>query len=150
MKIEVETHVAAAPDIVYAVVTDIAHWPDFIRSIDLIEILTAGAVTDGMRFRETRTMFGRSATEEMTVAKLAPPHRFDLIAENHGTRYLAVHDIAPAAGGSRLRLVFEVTPVTLAAKMGAIIGLMFKGAVTNQLRSDLTDIKAEAERRAQR
>jgi carbon monoxide dehydrogenase subunit G len=150
MKIEVEIEIAAAPDVVYAVVTDIAHWPDFVRATQLTEILTTGAIAAGTNFRETRTMIGRTATEEMTVALLDPPRRFHVTAENHGTRYLARHEIAPAAGGSRLTLVFEGTAVTLGAKLGEVIATLFKGAVTKQFRSDLEDVKAEAERRARR
>ena len=148
MKIEIEADIAAPLEAVYATVTDIAHWQDFIRAVERLEILNPGPVAVGTKFRETRTMFGRTATEEMTVATLAPPHRFDLTAENHGTRYRAVHEITAAPDGSRLRLVFEGTAVTFGARLGMVIGFLFKGAVTKQLQSDLADIKAEAERRA--
>jgi carbon monoxide dehydrogenase subunit G len=148
MKIEVETEVAAPPDVVYATVTDVVRWPDFMRGVERVEILTPDPLAAGTMFRETRTMFGRSATEEMTVAVLDPPRRFDLTAENHGTRYHIAHEVSAAGDGSRLRLSFEGTPVTLAAKIGSVVALLFKGAVMKQLRSDLADVKAEAERRA--
>jgi hypothetical protein len=148
MKIEVEAGIAAPPDVVYATVTDIARWPDFARATQHLEVLTPGPLAIGTRFRETRTMFGRTATEEMTVAALDPPRRFDLTAENHGTRYLARHDIEPTPSGSRLRLVFEGEAVTFAGKLGMLIGVLFKGAVKKQLQADLDDVKAEAERRA--
>jgi carbon monoxide dehydrogenase subunit G len=150
MKIEVETEIAAPAAVVYATVSDLARWQDFMRGIERLELLTEGPVGVGTKFRETRTMFGRSATEEMTVARLEPPRRFDLTAESHGTRYLAVHEVVPAADGARLRLVFEGTAVTLSAKLGMLLGLLFKGAVRKQLQSDLADIKAEAERRTHR
>lgn len=148
MKIEIGTDIAAPPEAVYATITDIAHWQDFIRAVERLEILNPGPVAVGTKFRETRTMFGRTATEEMTVAVLDPPRRFDLTAENHGTCYRAVHEITATPGDSRLRLVFEGTAVTFGARLGMVIGFLFKGAVTKQLQSDLADIKAEAERRA--
>lgn len=147
MKIEVETEVAAPPEIVYAALTDVTHWPQFLRAVTRIEVLTPGAVAAGTTFRETRTMFGRSASEQMTVAALDPPRRFVLTAESHGMRYRTIQEIAAAGSGSRLRLSFEGTPVTLAAKIGSVLALLFKGALTKQLLSDLTDVKAEAERR---
>ena len=70
--------IAAPPDVVFATMADIARWPEFIGGIERVELLTDGPVRVGTRFRETRTMFGRSASEEMTVAELAPPHRFVL------------------------------------------------------------------------
>ena len=106
MKIEVETDIAAPPDVVFATVTDVPNWPNFVPAIEQLEILTSSPVGVGTKFRETRTMFGRKATEEMTVAVHDPPRRFDLTAENHGTRYLARHEITPPPGGSRLRLEF--------------------------------------------
>ena len=148
MKIDVEADIAAPPEVVYTVVTDIAHWQDFIRAIERLEILNSGPIAVGTKFRETRVMLGRSATEEMTVATLDPPRRFDLTAENHRTRYRARHDIEPLPGGTRLHLTFEGTAVTLGAKLGMAIGFLFKGAVKKQLQSDFADIKAEAERRA--
>jgi hypothetical protein len=93
-------------------------------------------------------MFGRSATEEMTVAVHDPPRQFDLTAENHGTRYLARHEIMPMPAGARLRLEFGATAQTLAARLGMAIGFLFKGALTKHLRADLEALKAEAERRA--
>ena len=73
MKIEVETEVAAPPDVVYATVTDVVRWPDLMRGVERVEILTPDALATGTMFRETRTIFGRSATEEMTVAAYDPP-----------------------------------------------------------------------------
>ena len=148
MKMEVETEIAAPPHVVYATVTDIENWQTFIRGIERLEILNPGPLAVGTKFRETRTMLGRTATEEMTVAALTPPGRFDLTAENHGTRYNAHHEITATVGGSRLKLVFEGTAVTLGAKLGMLVGVLFKGAVKKQLQADMEDIKAEAERRA--
>jgi hypothetical protein len=148
MKVDIEADVRAPPDVVFATVFDIARWPDFVRAIERLEILTDGPVGVGTRFRETRTMFGRSATEEMTVAVVDPPRHFNLTAENHGTRYFARHEIMATSTGSRLRLVFEGTAVTFAAKLFTVVGWLFKGAVQKQLQSDLEDVKTEAERRA--
>jgi carbon monoxide dehydrogenase subunit G len=148
MKVEVETEIAAPPHVVYATATDIEQWQRFIRGIERLEILNPGPLAVGTKFRETRTMFGRTATEEMTVSALTPPGRFDLTAESHGTRYHAHHEITATPGGSRLKLVFEGTAVTFGAKLGMLIGMLFKGAVKKHLQTDMEDIKAEAERRA--
>ena len=41
-------------------------------------------------------MFGRQATEEMTVAALEPPNRTVLTAQNHGVRYTATTEFGRA------------------------------------------------------
>jgi uncharacterized protein YndB with AHSA1/START domain len=147
MNVSLETDIAAPPGVVFATVTDVARWADFISGIDRVEMLTDGPVGIGSRFRETRTMFGRSASEEMTVAELAPPRRLVLTAENHGTRYVATHDIMPSPMGARLVLGFEGTPVTVAARLFSVIGLLFVGTLRRKLEEDLREFKAEAERR---
>ena len=148
MKIEVATAIAAPPDTVFAVMTDIARWAEIMRGVEKVELLTEGPMRAGTRCRETRTIFGRSATEEMTVAEIDPPRRLVFTAGNHGTRYLATHTIEPTPGGSRLILTFKGTPITLAARLFSLIGMLFTGALRRQLESDLADIKAEAERRS--
>ena len=147
MKASVDALVSAPPDVVFAVVRDVESWPQFISAIRQVEMLTPGAPSIGSRFRETRTMFGRTATEEMTVAELDPPHRLVLTAFNHGTAYRAEHVLEAEGAGARLTLMFEGRPVSLAARLFAPLGWMFMGTVKRQLASDLADLKREAERR---
>jgi uncharacterized protein YndB with AHSA1/START domain len=148
MQVTVETEIAAPPEIVFATMTDVVCWPDFIGGVERVEILTQGPVRVGTRFCETRQMFGRSASEEMTVAEFAPPRRFVLTAENHGTRYTATHEVTPTPNGAHLALTFAGTPVTLAARLFSVIGLLFMGSLRRQLEDDLAEVRAEAERRA--
>ena len=147
MRIGVETLVEAPPEVVYAAVADIPAWPGYIATIARIELLSSGPVAEGTRFRETRMMFGRPATEEMTVADMAPPHRLVLTAFNHGTAYRAEHLCEPHGEKTRLRLEFEGRPVSLAARVFAPIGLVFLRSVRRHLEADLADLKREAERR---
>lgn len=117
MKVSVECVTAATPEIAYATNIDIAHWPDFVRGIDRIELLTDGPIREGTRFRETSTMYGRAAVEEMTVAELQPPRRQVFTAENHGARYVATTEFVPEAAGTRIKLTFEGIAVSFAAKL---------------------------------
>jgi uncharacterized protein YndB with AHSA1/START domain len=148
MQVTVETEIAAPPEVVFATMADVARWPDFIGDIERVELLAEGPVRVGTRFRETRQMFGRSASEEMTVAELDSPRRCVLTAENHGTRYVATHEVTPTPNGARLALTFAGTPVTLAARLFSVVGLLFMGSLRRKLETDLRAVKAEAERRA--
>jgi uncharacterized protein YndB with AHSA1/START domain len=148
MQVHCETLIAAPPETVFEVLSDIPRWPDSIPNIEKVEMLTSGPVNIGTRFRETRKMHGRSATEEMTVTRYEPPRRFALSAENHGARYLATQEVIQVNGKSRLVLTFGATPLTLAARLFAILGFAFAGSIRRQLQRDLEHVKAEAERRA--
>lgn len=145
MRVTVETWIAAPPQRVFAVTADIPRWPEVISAIARVDLMTPGPVAAGTRFKETRTMFGREAVEEMTVAELRPPERLVLTAENHGARYRAVHSFAPEGAGTILRLDFEGVPMTVAARLLAPIGWMMKGHVVKQLEADLADLKRAAE-----
>jgi uncharacterized protein YndB with AHSA1/START domain len=148
MKLEVETPIDAPPAVVFATMTDVPHWPAFIRGMESVELVNGTSIAPGTRFRETRTMFGRKAVEEMTVATLKPPHRFVVTAENNGMRYVVTHDVTPASGGSHLKLTFESMPQTFAARLMSVVALLMAGSLRKQLASDLADLRAEAERRA--
>ena len=147
MQVRVSSVVAAPPETTFAVAVAIAHWPDIIGAIERVEVLTPGPVTVGTRFRETRTMFGRSTTQEMTVAELDPPRRLVLTAHNHGTNYRAEHLFEPAGNGTRLTLTFVGQPQSMLARIFSPIGYMMLGTVRRQLASDLADLAREAERR---
>ena len=147
MKIPVECLVAAPPDIAFAAAIDVSNWPRFISGIQSVAVLTPGPVAAGTRFLETRVMFGRQATEEMTFAEIAPPDRFVLTAFNHGTAYRAEHLFAPEGAETRMTLVFEGRPSTLLSRLFAPLGWLFLGTLKRQLERDLADLKAEAERR---
>jgi hypothetical protein len=127
--------------------TDVANWPRFISGIQSVELLTPGPVVVGARFRETRVMFGRQATEEMTFAEFEPPRRFVLAAFNHGTAYRAEHVFAPHGAGSHATLTFAGQPTTTLAQLTAPLGRLFLGTLKRQIEADLGNLRREAERR---
>lgn len=147
MQIELETFIAAPPPVVFSTLADFAAWPLFMDGIESVEILTPGSVEAGTRFRETRKMFGKSATEEMTVAEIAQPGRIVLVAFNHGTNYRIDHRISASDDGSRLSLRFAGTPVTLLARVFTPLGWLFAGSVRKQIEADLANLAREAEKR---
>ena len=148
MRIAIQAEIDAPPDVAFALVADIPAWPRVISGVQSVEMVTPGAVAVGTRFRETREMFGRQATEEMTVAEIEAPLRLVLTAFNHGTAYRAEHLFEAHGGGTKLELAFEGRPVTLLARLLAPLGVLFLGTVKRHLEADLADLAREAERRA--
>jgi len=119
--------IEAPPEVVFELLTDVPRWPEHFPAIQKIEMLTDGPVWVGTRFRETRRMFGREATEEMEIAEIEPRKRFGLSAHSHGTGYLTMHTLTPTQGGTHLALEFIATPRSTAAKVLApFSGLMMK------------------------
>lgn len=146
MKISLVTQVDAAPEAVFEIMADVPRWPQHFTKIQSVEVLTPGPVATGTRFREVRMMFGKSATEEMTVAEIVPPQRLVLTAHSHGTAYRAEHIVEPSSAGSTLTFVFEGRPVSLLARLMTPLGWLFVGHVKKELAADLHDLKRAAER----
>lgn len=147
MQIRLTTQIDAPPDAVFAIMADIPHWHDIFTKIQSIELLTPGPVAVGMRFRETRLMFGKSASEDMTVVEYVPPHRLTLTAFSHGTAYRTEHVVKAAVGGSRVSLTFEGRPTSLLARLMTPVGRLFLGHVRSQIAADLEELKRAAEHR---
>ena len=85
--VSIKKHIVAPTERVFQRASDFAKAADVMSAIERIEMLTDGPVGIGTRFRETRIMFKREATEEMEVTAFDPPHSYALGAESHGCRY---------------------------------------------------------------
>lgn len=148
-KILVEREVAASPERVWAVVTDLDRTAQSIRGIAKVERLDDGTGFGvGTSWRETRVMFGKEATETMTVTALEPGRSYATEADSRGTHYRSVITVTPHGTGSRLAMEFEGRPHGKVARAAVLIGKLFEGATRRMIRRDLDDIAAAAERAA--
>jgi hypothetical protein len=145
--LHVREHIEAPCEQVFARAADFARAPETITAIKKIEMLTPGPTRVGTRFRETRVMFGREATEEMEVVAFEPPRRIALGAESCGCRYHSELRFTPAAGGGTdVEMTFVGTPLTLFAKIvGGLMLPLMKKAMVKACGQDLRDLKAAVE-----
>lgn len=145
--LESTVHIDAPPARVWEVVTDLATAPDRIAAIKSLEVLTDQPFGVGTRWRETRAMFGKEATEEMEVSAVTPGESYTTEAESCGCHYTCIVRVAAEGAGSRLSMAMDAKPVTLMARvMGVVMMPMMRGMVIKAFAKDLADIKAGAER----
>ena len=131
----------------WEVVTDLAGAPDRIAAIKSLEVLTEQPFGVGTRWRETRAMFGKEATEEMEVSAVTPGESYTTEAESCGCHYTCVVRVAPDGTGSRLSMSMAAKPLTLVARVMSVVMMpMMRGMVVKAFAKDLADIKAAAER----
>ncbi len=143
MTITVATRIPVPPARAFAVIADIERWPDRIADISRIEILSDDPVGPGTRFRETRTMHGRTAQQEMTVTEYTPPERLLLTADAHGMHYRMLHVLREVDGGTHLSLHFTATPATITARLIAPVARRLVGqSLQRTLQSDLDQLAA--------
>ena len=122
-------------------------WVDVVEAIEVVERLDDGAGFGlGTTWRETRTMFGKKATEDMEVTEYEEGVRYATAAESHGSKYFSEIRVEAVGTGSRITMSFRGEPQTALTKaMDATIGRLFMGATRKALAKDLDDISAAAE-----
>jgi len=147
MQLSVQIQIDGSREEIWKVITDIENCADRISGIEEVEILEkpeAGLV--GLKWKETRTMFGKTATEVMWITDVVENESYDVRAESHGSVYRSKLSIALKDSVHVLRMGFGAEAQSLIVKlMSAIMGVFFKGATKKALLKDLEDIKSAVE-----
>jgi len=142
----VRERVNALPTAVFALASDFQNAPQRITGIKRMEMLTDGPVGVGTKFRETRVMFGKEATETMEVVDFQPGRSYTLSATGCGMEYRTVVSVRPIGAGSEVSIEFNGTPLTFVARfMCVLMGWMVKSAGVKAMKKDLADLKGAVE-----
>jgi len=154
MNITVSETINAPLDRVFAVASDIPNCASFIQGIETIDTLTEappaennlGPVGKGYAWREVRIMFGKKATEDMTITEWTPPTAYTVEARSHGSHYLSNFTFEQFDDQStRITMAFNATPETFMAKVMMKAFAFMTKKLTQCLVDDLRDIKTTAE-----
>jgi carbon monoxide dehydrogenase subunit G len=147
MNVSVSRQVDAPPAQVWAIVTDFAGAPQRISAIKRLEVITDGPVGKGTRFRETRIMFKKEATEEMTITAWNPPYNYAIECESCGAHFRSVISCTPASDGAGtiIEMSMATKPISFMAKLMSPLGKLFAGACMKACEQDLNDLKRAAE-----
>jgi hypothetical protein len=128
--------------------TDLRHAAENIRGIKKLEVLGQGPVGVGTRFRETRVLFKREATEEMEITAFERPSHYTVSAETCGSLFTTTFRSTPENSGTRVDLELVVEPITTFAKLVSPLGKLMLGSCMKQFEGDLDDMTAVAEGRS--
>jgi carbon monoxide dehydrogenase subunit G len=134
--------VAAPCERVFEVFTALDKAVERIPGIVALEVLSEGPFGVGTRWRETRVMFKKEATEEMWVSACDPPRSYNVDAESHGMRYSTTFTFVPEGDGTRVTWAFTGTPLTLGTKiLSPILNVLMKGSMARLMREDLEALR---------
>jgi len=147
MNVVAEVTISAPKEDIWQVISNIGEADRIIKGIDKVEVLEQpGCGLVGFKWRETRTMMGKQATETMWVTAATENESYEVEANSHGMAYHSVIRITPYSEGNRLSWEFGGEAQTFMARiMGAVFGVLMKGSVAKMLRRDLEDIKRAVE-----
>lgn len=139
---------SATPERVWSVLTDLEGSPGRISGILSVERLDDGSEFGvGTKWKETRVMFGREASEVMEVTSVEPGSSYTVESDGKGAKYVSTMAVAPSAeGGSTVSMSFGGEPTGLVSRiLSATLGKLAAGATRKMIEQDLKDIAAAAE-----
>jgi carbon monoxide dehydrogenase subunit G len=147
MKIQVKVSIQGSNEDIWKVITDIENSPVNISGIEKVDIHNnPGDSLVGLKWTETRTLFGKTATETMWVTEAEKNKYYKTSAESHGAVYTTFMQIFEKDGETYLGMKFNSEAQSFVAKlMSGVFGLMFKNATKKALHKDLIDIKKVVE-----
>lgn len=142
-------HYNAPQDRVFDVLTDFEHMAEHIDGIIKLEVLTEGPVGVGLRFHETRKMFGRESTELIEIVEFDPGKSSTASCTSCGATLSWRFDLHSALeGGTDVQFSLNIKPESLFAKLAApLSGLMMKGLKKSMVQ-DLEDLRPHIENAA--
>lgn len=133
--------IQANQETVFEVFSDLEKAPQRIQGIKSLEVLTPLPIGEGTAFRETRIMYGREATEEMTITQFEPPHRYCVEAHSHGTHFVTHYLFEESDQGTHITLRFKGIPKSLFAKLFSFMAIFMMRSVKKCLEDDMKDLK---------
>lgn len=141
MQVQVSKFINAPVEKVFDVFSDITQIENRIEGITKIEILSDVTSGVGTRWRETRMMFGREATEEMEISALTPNKSYEVVAESRGTKYHTIYTFTSQSDGTQVNMVFSGEAVSFAAKLMTPMAYLLKGTIRKALEKDMDELK---------
>lgn len=145
MKVEVTQQISAPIERVYAVFTDLPRAAERISGIESVHMLTDQLFDVGTRWKETRVMMGKSATETIWITAADEPNSYIAEAESCGTHYTSTFLFKPVDGGTQVSMAFEGRPVTFLSGLLSPLGILMKGTIRKILAKDFADLAAACE-----
>ncbi|WP_084039528.1 SRPBCC family protein [Demequina sp. NBRC 110053] len=151
--VHVKREILAEPAAVWRIITDLDRASTVMTNIVKVERLEGSGYEVGVRWRETRRIFGKEETEEMWVAAVDEPRTTTVAARSGSTSYTTVFRCEPSSLGTTLHVDFA------AADSGqgvgkrlawAVLGRVGMKATEKALVQDLDDIAKAAEARPRR
>jgi uncharacterized membrane protein len=148
MIVEAQVTINGSKEAIWAAITDIENAAETMSGIEKIEVVekpASGLV--GLKWRETRMLFGKPATAEKWITDAAENEFYTTRAESDGFIFLSTMHLSENSGGITLSSSHDSRPQSLVARVMSIpMGLLFKGVARKAILQDLNDIKTAVER----
>ena len=149
MIVEAQVTINGSRAAIWAAITNIENASETISGIENIEVVEKPANgLVGLKWRETRILFGKPATVEIWITDAAENEFYKTKAEQDGFVFLSTTSISESSGGITLTSSHDYKPQSIVATIQSIpMRLLFKGVIRKYLLQDLNDIKSAVEQK---
>ncbi len=131
---------------VFETLLDIDRAPERMSAIIRVERITDGPVGKGTRWRETRIMFKKEATEELEIVAFDPPRSMTVGGESCGCVYSSQIRVRPEGRETVIEMELTGRGTSLFSKvMSALMAPFMKGMMLKCINQDLADLKSSIE-----
>lgn len=146
MIVEAQVTINGSKAAIWAAITNIENASEIISGIEKIEVVKKPANgLVGLKWRETRMLFGEPATVEKWITDAAENEFYKTRAESDGMVFLTTNSISESSGGITLTSSHDSKPQGIVAGLKSLPMVLFKGVVKKALLQDLNDIKSAVE-----
>ncbi len=142
MRVSASQPIRAPRARVFEVFTDIEHCAGRIKGIKKVEITSAVRAGVGLRWRETRLMFGKDATAELEITALDAPRSYRVESRVDGTLYISTFEFAEGAdaGSTVVTWLHDSKAITFGAKFMTPLLFLFKRTMVKLMKKDLAEL----------
>ncbi len=147
MTVEAHVTINGSKAAVWAATTDIVNLAQLLSGVEKIEAVEKPATgLVGLKWKETRKLFGESATVEKWITEAKENEFYTTRAEQDGFVFITTNSISGSDGSVVLTGIHETQPQGFAARVKSLPVVFFKGVIKKAILQDLKDIKKVVER----
>ncbi|WP_082097319.1 SRPBCC family protein [Demequina silvatica] len=130
--------IAAPPDRVWAVLSDVDHWPEWTPTVTSVIRSDDAPLHVGTHAKVAQP---RLADADYAVTELDPGHSFTWVATHPGLATTARHEVDPLPdGGTHVTL-----SITQSGLLGPLMGRVYRGLTDRYLHNEANGLKARCE-----
>ena len=120
-------------------------YPERMRSSVAIEFDGERREGIGVRWRQTRTVFGRSHSQDIEITGWKPPRQLVLAAREAGALYETRYELASVEGHTEVRMTLSVTATNpIAWVFVTTVGRRILRSTGETMARDLADLSSAA------
>jgi hypothetical protein len=144
MEFSITTDVDASPDLVVAVLIDVARWPEWTPTVTRVERLDGSSLPLAINSR-IRLVQPKVPPAEWTVTALEAGRGFRMMSRSPGATDVANHWVEPLGDGRRSRVTLSVS---FSGWLGRVIARMMRGLNERYLAQEAAGLKRRSEEKA--